>query len=142
MLHVQRTSGNYSDRLFRDFPDLFNPGDLLVFNNTRVFPARLYGRREGSGAQAVSPHNPAAGNFLRGRIEVLLTRQLSAEPNDWECLVRPGRKIGVGERLFFGDHDELQAEVQAYADANFTSGSDQALPIVGLGRELSGEQNL
>jgi len=111
MLHVQRTSGNYSDRLFRDFPDLLKPGDLLVFNNTSVFPARLYGRREGSRAHAVSPHNPAAGNFLRGRIEVLLTRQLSAEPNDWECLVRPGRKIGVGERLFFGDHDELQAEV-------------------------------
>jgi S-adenosylmethionine:tRNA ribosyltransferase-isomerase len=91
------------------------PGDLLVFNNTRVFPARLYGRREGARAQAVSPNNPAARDFLRGRIEVLLTRQLSTQPNDWECLVRPGRKIGVGEWLFFGERnrnlDELQAQV-------------------------------
>jgi len=111
MLHLQRSSGLYSDRRFRDFPDLLQPGDLLIFNNTRVFPARLYGRREGARAHAVSHHNPAARDFLQGRIEVLLTRQLTAEPNDWECLVRPGRKIGVGERLFFGEHDELQAEV-------------------------------
>ena len=111
MLHLDRTSGHYSDRQFRDFPDLLQPGDLLVFNNTRVFPARLYGRRQGARAQPVSPHNPAARDFLHGRIEVLLTRQLSTDPNDWDCLVRPGRKIGVGERLFFGEHDELQAEV-------------------------------
>jgi len=116
MLHLQRTSGQYTDRLFRDFPDLLRPGDLVVFNNTRVFPARLYGRREGSRSQAVSPHNPAARNFLQGRIEILLTRQLSSHPNDWECLVRPGRKIGVGERLFFGEHNELQAEVLARAE--------------------------
>jgi S-adenosylmethionine:tRNA ribosyltransferase-isomerase len=118
MLHLQQTGGHYSDRLFRDFPDLLQPGDLLVFNNTRVFPARIYGRREGTRAQPVSPHNPAAGDFLHGRIEVLLTRQLSTQPNDWECLVRPGRKIGVGERLFFGEHnqDELQAEVLARAE--------------------------
>jgi S-adenosylmethionine:tRNA ribosyltransferase-isomerase len=61
----------------------------------------------------VSPRNPAARDFLHGRIEVLLTRQMSVEPNDWECLVRPGRKIGVGERLFFGEADELQAQVVA-----------------------------
>jgi S-adenosylmethionine:tRNA ribosyltransferase-isomerase len=116
MLHLQRTSGQYSDRLFRDFPDLLRPGDLVVFNNTRVFPARLYGRREGALSQPVSSRNPAARNFLQGRIEILLTRQLSAHPNDWECLVRPGRKIGVSERLFFGEHDELQAEVLARAE--------------------------
>jgi S-adenosylmethionine:tRNA ribosyltransferase-isomerase len=115
MLHVQRTSGQWSDREFREFPDLLRPGDLVVFNNTRVFPARLYGRRGGARAQAVSPHNPAARDFLHGRIEVLLTRQISADPNDWECLVRPGRKIGLGERLFFGERDELQAEVLARA---------------------------
>lgn len=116
MLHLQRTSGQYSDRLFRNFPDLLRPGDLVVFNNTRVFPARLYGRREGARSQPVSPRNPAARNSLQGRIEILLTRQLSTDPNDWECLVRPGRKIGVGERLFFGEHDELQAEVLARAE--------------------------
>jgi S-adenosylmethionine:tRNA ribosyltransferase-isomerase len=113
MLHLERTSGQYSDRQFRDFPELLQPSDLIVFNNTRVFPARLYGRRQGSRAQPVSPQNPAARDFLRGRVEVLLTRQLSIEPNDWECLVRPGRKIGIGERLFFGAQNELQDELQA-----------------------------
>ena len=116
MLHLQRTSGHYSDLLFHDFPGLLRPGDLVVFNNTRVFPARLYGRRQGVRAQPVSPHNPAARDFLHGRIEVLLTRQLSTQPNDWGCLVRPGRKIGVGEHLFFGEHDELQAQVIARAE--------------------------
>jgi S-adenosylmethionine:tRNA ribosyltransferase-isomerase len=118
LLHLQRTSGQHADRQFPDFPRLLRPGDLVVFNNTRVFPARLYGRREGARAQPVSPHNPAARDHLHGRIEVLLTRQLSTDPNDWECLVRPGRKIGVGERLFFGagDHDELQAEVLTRAE--------------------------
>src|ERR1700734_3959633 len=113
MLHVERASGQYSDRLFRDFPERLRPTDLIVFNNTRVFPARLYGHRQGSRAQPVSPQNPAAQDFLRGRVEVLLTRQISIEPNDWECLVRPGRKIGVGERLFFGERNELQAQVIA-----------------------------
>jgi S-adenosylmethionine:tRNA ribosyltransferase-isomerase len=111
MLHLRRSNWQYTDRQFRDFPELLRPGDLVVFNNTRVFPARLYGRREG--AHAVSARNPAARDVLRGRIEVLLTRQLSTEPNDWECLVRPGRKIGIGERLFFGECGELQGEVLA-----------------------------
>jgi len=111
MLHLDASNGGFEDLRFREFPELLRPSDLVVFNNTRVFPARLYGRRGGLKAQAVSRRNPAAGDFLQGRIEVLLTRQLRAEPNEWECLVRPGRKIGVGERLFFGEHDELQAEV-------------------------------
>jgi len=117
MLHLQRTGG-HADHLFRDLPDLLQPGDLLVFNDTRVFPARLYGRRDGVRAQPVSPRNPAARGFLHGRVEVLLTRQLSTQPNDWECLVRPGRKIGVGERLFFGEGnlDELQAQVLSRAE--------------------------
>jgi S-adenosylmethionine:tRNA ribosyltransferase-isomerase len=87
--------------------------DLVVFNNTRVFPARLYGRRSGAKAQPLSSANPASRDFLKGQIEVLLTRSLSHHPNEWECLVRPGRKIGVGERLFFGEKDQLQAEVLA-----------------------------
>ena len=87
------------------FPACCEPDDLIVFNNTRVFPARLYGRRSGVKAQPLSAKNPATRDFLRGRIEVLLTRQVSSEPNEWECLVRPGRKIGAGEQLFFGEHD-------------------------------------
>ena len=111
MLHLRRGDGVFQDRAFQDFPDLLRPDDLVVFNNTRVFPARLYGRRAGMKAQPVSPRNRAARNFLRGRVEVLLTRQLSTEPNVWECLVRPGRKIATGEHLLFGEHNELQAEV-------------------------------
>ena len=82
-----------------------------MLNNTRVFPARLYGTRKGSRSQPLSPHNPASRDFLSGRVEVLLTRQVSQNPNEWECLVRPGRKIGVGESLYFGEARALQAEV-------------------------------
>jgi len=114
LLRLNRGTNELEDRQFRDFPDLLKPDDLLVFNNTRVFPARLYGGRSGNRAQPLSPANRASRAFLRGAIEVLLTRQLSPEPNDWECLVRPGRKIRVGERLFFGEHGELQAEVIAH----------------------------
>ena len=113
MLHLNRASGAFSDLSFTDLPDLLCPDDLLVLNNTRVFPARLFGKRLGARAQPLSPSNPAARDFLQGRVEVLLTKQLSVEPNEWECLVRPGRKIGVGERLFFGENLELQAEVIA-----------------------------
>lgn len=111
LLHLSASTGSIRDRQFREFPDLLRSGDLVVFNNTRVFPARLYGRRAGLKSQPLSPRNPASRDFLHGRIEVLLTRQLHPDPNDWECLVRPGRKIGVGEHLYFGDHNELQAEV-------------------------------
>ena len=111
LLHLDRQTGNLNDLVFRDLPDLLRPSDLLVLNNTRVFPARLLGRRSGARAQVLSPHNPASREFLHGRVEVLLTKQLSQNPNEWECLVRPGRKIGIGERLFFGDQDQLQAEV-------------------------------
>jgi S-adenosylmethionine:tRNA ribosyltransferase-isomerase len=111
LLLLSGSSGNISDRQFQEFPELLRSDDLLVFNNTRVFPARLFGRRAGLRSQAVSSRNPAALDFLQGRIEVLLTRQTSQSRNEWECLVRPGRKIGVGEKLFFGEHEELQAEV-------------------------------
>lgn len=111
LLRLSRGSGQLEDRTFHEFPDLLRPHDLLVFNNTRVFPARVYGTRGGQRAMPVSPRKPAARDFLKGRIEVLLTRQLSREPNEWECLVRPGRKLGVGEELFFGDGKQLRAEI-------------------------------
>jgi len=113
MLLLDRNTGRHEDRFFRDFPSLLKPDDLVVFNNTRVFPARLLGKRAGNKSQRVSSRNPAAKNFLTGEVEVLLTHQISEDPNDWECLVRPGRKIGVGERLLFGPNPELQAKVQA-----------------------------
>jgi S-adenosylmethionine:tRNA ribosyltransferase-isomerase len=113
--------GSWQDRTFREFPSLLRADDLLVLNNTRVFPARLYGHRAQL-AQALGTRDRAACDFLAGRIvagrvEVLLTRKLADDPNEWECLVRPGRKIGIGEKLYFndpsGDALELQAEVMA-----------------------------
>jgi S-adenosylmethionine:tRNA ribosyltransferase-isomerase len=119
LLHLHRPNlnrliGSWQERGFREFPDLLRADDLLVLNNTRVFPARLYGHRNGQRAQPRSRQNPAARDFLRGRIEVLLTRQATDDPNEWECLVRPGRKIGIGEKLYFGGPGtphELEAEV-------------------------------
>jgi len=111
MLQLSRVTGEFRDLCFREFPDLLRPDDLVVFNNTRVLPARLYGQRSGSRAQPVSVQNPASREFLKGRVEVLLTKHLSAD--EWECLVHPGKKIGVGEQLFFGEDRELIAEVVA-----------------------------
>ena len=65
LLHLERGAAA-RDRCFRDFPELLRPDDLVVFNNTRVLPARLYGRRRGVKAQPVSPRNPAAREFLKG----------------------------------------------------------------------------
>ena len=90
-------------------PVCFVPGDLLVLNSSRVFPARLYGRRAGLHAQPLSPRNPASRDFLHGRVEVMLTRQLG--PLEWQALVRPGRKIGVGEKIFFSAEDSAVGSV-------------------------------
>ena len=116
MLHLDRRSGRLVDRSFREFPELLRPGDLLVFNNTKVLPARLFGHRSGSRAQKLSSDNPAAKDFLRGQVEVLLAKRLSAPELEWEALVHPGRKLGVGERLYFGGEateqsHELTAEI-------------------------------
>ncbi len=113
LLHLSKSTASFEDRRFRDFPSLLRPGDLVVFNNSKVFPARLYARRQGLKSKALSSRNPASRDFLQGRVEILLTRHLQEDPNEWECLVRPGRKIAVGERLFFGEQDELQAEVMS-----------------------------
>jgi S-adenosylmethionine:tRNA ribosyltransferase-isomerase len=123
MLHLARETGVLEDRWFRELPDLLRPDDLVVFNDTRVFPARLYGHRSGARSQPVSKSNPAAKEFLKGRVEVLLTgpvestvdglRSTAENPLVWSALVKPGRKIGVGEKLFFGENRELRAEVTA-----------------------------
>jgi S-adenosylmethionine:tRNA ribosyltransferase-isomerase len=111
MLHLRHETGEVRDALFHEFPELLRPTDLIVLNNTRVFPARLYGHRKGVRAHPVSPRNPAAKDFLHGRVEVLLTKQLTPDAREWQALVRPGRKIGTGERLYFGEQSELEAEV-------------------------------
>ncbi len=108
MMVLDRAAGRYDDRKFRELPEILRPGDLLVFNNTRVFPARLLGRRRGIRAQKIGKGNPAAREFLSGETELLLTRQETEEI--WQGLVHPGRKVRTGEVLVFGD-GELEAEV-------------------------------
>jgi S-adenosylmethionine:tRNA ribosyltransferase-isomerase len=121
LLHLSRSTGNFEDRKFTDFPSLLRPSDLLVLNSSRVFPARLYGRRSGLRSQPVSPRNPAARDFLHGRVEVLLTRQMG--PLEWQALVRPGRKIGVGEKIFFSAADSSAGSPVSLAAAPGDEGS-------------------
>lgn len=108
MMVLDREAGTYRDQVFRDLPLILGPSDLLVFNNTKVFPARLLGRRRGIHSQSIGKRNPAAREFLTGEVELLLTRQESEDV--WEGLVHPGRKVRTGEVLVFGE-GELEAEV-------------------------------
>ena len=108
MLVLDRAAHRWVDSAFREIAQLLQPGDLLVFNNTKVFPARLLGRRRGITSQPVGKNNPAQREFLTGETELLLTRQESEDI--WQGLVHPGRKVRTGEVLVFGD-DELEAEV-------------------------------
>ena len=108
MLVLDRVAQRFEDGAFREIIQKLHPGDLLVFNNTKVFPARLLGRRRGITSQTIGKHNPALAEFLMGETELLLTRQESADI--WQGLVRPGRKVRTGEVLVFGD-DELEAEI-------------------------------
>ena len=106
MLILDREKQGWKDSAFRAFPELLRGDELVVVNNARVIPARLFGRRQGLGSE--SPGRHASHQFLSSEIEVLLTRQVA--PGEWEALVRPGRKIRVGERIEFGG-GELWADV-------------------------------
>jgi S-adenosylmethionine:tRNA ribosyltransferase-isomerase len=108
LLVLNRATGLFQDRIFRELPDVLRPGDLLVLNDTKVFPARLLGRRRGLTSQKIGKHNPTLREYLTSEIELLLTRQESADT--WQALVHPGRKMRIGEIIVFGD-DELEAEV-------------------------------
>jgi S-adenosylmethionine:tRNA ribosyltransferase-isomerase len=93
MLVLDRSTGTWQDRLFRDFPQYLRTGDCLILNDSRVFPSRLYGRRE---------HGT-------GRVEIFLTKQISADGLSWEALVRPGKKMRTGERIVISE--DLSAEI-------------------------------
>src|SRR5271155_4079255 len=106
LLALTRADGAVQDRQFADFPDLLRGDELIVVNNTKVIPARLFGRRAGVHSQP--PSRATRQEHLNGRVEVFLTRQIG--PQTWEALVRPGRKMQTGERVLFGE-GELEAEV-------------------------------
>ena len=95
LMVIDRKKQTIEHRMFKDVIDYFDDGDVLILNNTKVFPARLYGNKEKTGA----------------RIEVFLLRELNAEQRLWDVLVDPARKIRIGNKLYFGDDDSLVAEV-------------------------------
>ena len=95
MMVVHRQTGQMENKHFRDVLDYFDDKDAFVVNNTKVFPARMYGRKEKTGA----------------RIEVFLLRELNKPNRLWDVIVDPARKIRVGNKLYFGDGEELVAEV-------------------------------
>ena len=123
MLLLHRATGEWEDRRFRELPDLLRGDELLVVNNVRVLPARLFGRRAGIRAAEPGRNNPERGKFLSAPIEVLLVRQIA--PDTWETLVRPGRKVATGECIVFGK-GELEARIEGRGEygariARFTS---------------------
>ena len=95
LMVLDRKTQTIEHKLFRDIVDYFDEGDVMILNNTKVFPARLYGNKEKTGA----------------RIEVFLLRELNAEQRLWDVLVDPARKIRIGNKLYFGNDDKLVAEV-------------------------------
>jgi S-adenosylmethionine:tRNA ribosyltransferase-isomerase len=111
MLVVHREQGRWEDRCFRDLPEFLRAGDCLVLNDSRVFPARLFGHRSGVHSLAVGKNNPKRHEFLSGAVEVFLLRSVSSDGRDWQALVRPGRKMRTGERIVFDEG--LEAEIIA-----------------------------
>jgi S-adenosylmethionine:tRNA ribosyltransferase-isomerase len=105
MLLVERAGEGLEDQNFAELPKILRGDELVVVNNTRVLPARLFGRRRGTRAEPVGKQSKG---YLTAEIEVLLTRQVTQEV--WEALVRPGRKMRVGEQVVFAS-GELEAEV-------------------------------
>ena len=95
LMVVHRDTGKIEHKMFKDIVDYFDEDDVMVLNNTKVFPARLFGNKEKTGA----------------RIEVFLLRELNQEQRLWDVLVDPARKIRIGNKLYFGEDESLVAEV-------------------------------
>lgn len=106
LLLLNRFSGKFEDRQFTEFPDFLAGNELLVLNNARVIPARLFGRR--AGVRSQRPSRSTRAEDLTGKVEVVLTRRV--DEDTWEALVRPGRKMRLGERVLFGE-GELEGEI-------------------------------
>jgi len=104
MLVLDRRTGEFADRMFAELPSLLKAGDLLVLNDSRVLPARLFATRVGLTTQVGSP-------VPSGHVEVLLVQRMAGTENVWSALVKPAKKVQVGERLLFGEG--LRAEVMA-----------------------------
>ena len=95
LMVLHRKTGKIEHKVFKDVINYFDDGDVMIMNDTKVFPARMYGNKEKTGA----------------KIEVFLLRELNAESRLWDVLVDPARKIRIGNKLYFGENDNLVAEV-------------------------------
>ena len=109
MLVLYRDQQRWEDRQFVEFPVFLRAGDCLVLNNSRVIPSRLFGHREGTRSMAIGKNNPKRSEYLSGQVEVFLLQPVSADRREWRALVRPGRKMRLGEVVVFGD--DLKAEI-------------------------------
>ena len=108
MLLLSKDDGRWEDSTFAELPELLRGNELLVVNNARVIPARLFGHRRGDKSEPIGKQSRHRDDYLSSVIEILLTRNI--EGDTWEALVRPGRKVRVGEHILFGE-GELEAEV-------------------------------
>ncbi|MGH9719879.1 MAG: S-adenosylmethionine:tRNA ribosyltransferase-isomerase, partial [Bryobacteraceae bacterium] len=108
MLVVDRARDKFEDRAFTELPSFLHPGDCLVLNDSRVFPARLFGHRAGTQSLPIGKNNPKRREHLSGTVEVFLLRPLSVDRREWSALVRPGRKMRSGEIVHFDDGLEAQ----------------------------------
>lgn len=106
MLVLHRMEGRWEDRAFRDLPLYLAPGDCLALNDSKVFPARLFGHRSGVHSLPIGKNNPRRSEFLSGAVEIFLLRPVTQDAKTWTALVRPGRKMRTGERVRFGDGSE------------------------------------
>ena len=109
MLVLDRERHCWDDRTFRELPQFIREGDCLVLNDSRVFPARLFGRRAGVRSLPIGRHNPKRREYLSGCVEVFLMRPVSGDGREWKALVRPGRKMRLRERILF--EDGLEGEI-------------------------------
>ena len=109
MLVLYRDGQRWEDRRFVEFPSFLRAGDCLVLNNSKVIPSRLYGHRVGTRSPPIGRNNPKRAEYLSGQVEVFLLQPVSADRRDWKALVRPGRKMRVGEVVVFDD--ALKAEI-------------------------------
>ncbi len=125
LMVVHRDSGKIEHRIFKDILEYFDEGDVMIFNNTKVFPARLYGKKEKTGA----------------KIEVFLLRELNNESRLWDVLVDPARKIRVGNKLYFSDDDNNEVLVAEVVDNTTSRGRTIRFLYDGTDEEFQKELN-
>ena len=125
LMVVHRDTGKIEHKVFKDILEYFDEGDVMIFNNTKVFPARLYGKKEKTGA----------------KIEVFLLRELNNESRLWDVLVDPARKIRVGNKLYFSDDDNNEVLVAEVVDNTTSRGRTIRFLYDGTDEEFQKELN-